>query len=280
MQLLARFKSLAQQETPAERRERMLPGIMYGLMIASSYTIVSGVVNQLSFPDLPISTDWQSLFLTWLFLVIWLGAGGGFVNWFTQNEESVVPGLLVMTLTALGTGALILEDNLPSRFGKTMLLLLPVIAVGLMMTIALRWFGVHHAEIVEKEKRLRIRGILILIVLALLLGGGSGFAMTHWEDSTLSGVREIHDRLQIATNDPGRMNKLFPMGDLPGLASHIGDPYTLLGKPSGQIVTAIEVTARFEDGYRFTCIVILIIPADVPTLRACAEGDRISLRTQ
>jgi hypothetical protein len=121
---------------------------------------------------------------------------------------------------------------------------------------------------------------LILTVLALLLGGGSGFAMTHWEDSTLSGVRETYDRLQIATTDPGRMNKLFPMGDLPGLASHIGDPYTLLGKPSGQIVTGIEVTARFEDGYKFTCIIILIIPADVPTLRACAEGDRISLSAE
>jgi hypothetical protein len=57
-------------------------------------------------------------------------------------------------------------------------------------------------------------------------------------------------------------------------------PYTLLGKPAGQLVTAIEVTARFKDGYQFKCMVLIILPADVPSMRACAEGDRIFLPAQ
>jgi hypothetical protein len=116
-------------------------------------------------------------------------------------------------------------------------------------------------------------------VLAVFFGGLTGFALTRWEESTLSGVREIHDRLQIAANEPPRINKLFPLQNLPGLASHIGTPYTLLGKPSGQLVTAIEVTARFNDGYQFTCMVLIILPADVPSVRTCTEGDRVSLST-
>lgn len=100
MRWIARYKTLAQQETPAEHRQRMLPGILYGFIIATSYTIVSGTVNQLLFPDLPIGVDWHVLFLTWLFFSTWLGVGGGFVNWFTQTEESVIPSWLVLTVTA------------------------------------------------------------------------------------------------------------------------------------------------------------------------------------
>lgn len=138
MKFIARFKTLAHEETPAERRQRMLPGIMYGLMIASSYAIVSGVVNLLSFPGLPIGVDWRTLLITWLFFAIWLGAGGGFINWFTQTEEGLVISLFVMTLTALGAGILTFEGNLATRFGKIMLLVLPVIAISLAMTILLR----------------------------------------------------------------------------------------------------------------------------------------------
>src|SRR5512138_2080477 len=234
MQFLARVKNLAQEETPAARRQRMLPGILYGLVMASSYAIVSGTINQLLFPDLPIGVNWHILFLTWLFFGIWLGVGGGFVNWFTQTEESVIPSWLVMTVTALAAGSLILEDNLPARLGKTMLLVLPILAVSLIMTITLRWFGIHHAEFLEKEKSRRTRGILILTLLAIFLGALTGFSLTRWEESTLSGVREIHDRLQIAANQATRINKLFPLNNLPGLPSHVGTPYTLLGKPSGQ----------------------------------------------
>lgn len=280
MQFITRLKTLAQQETSAERRQRMLPGILYGLTVASSYAIVSGLVNQLSFPDLPIGIDWHTHLMIWLFFSLWLGVGGGFVNWFTQNEEGFIPSLLIMILTALGAGTATLEGNLPVRFGKIGLLILPVIAVSLAATILLRWFGMHHAELLQKEKLVRTRGILILIALALVLGGGTGFALTRWADSTLSGVKEIDRRLQAAAANPDSANELFPLNDLPDLASHLGVSYALLGKPYGQLVDAIQVTARFEDGYQFTCVVLLILPSGSPYLRACAEGDRVSLPAQ
>jgi len=277
MQFIAHFKTLAGQETPAERRQRMLPGAIYGLVIAGSYAVVSGIVNKLSFPDLPIGIDWRNLLMTWFFFALWLGIGGGFINWFTQTEEGLVISLFVMTLTALGAGAVTLDDELPARFGKIMLLVLPVIAVSLFMTIILRWLGVHHADLVEKEKKLRIRGIFILAALALFIGGLTGFLLTHWEDSTLSGVSFIHSRLQTAAADRAKVNELFSLNDLPRLASHIGVPYILLGKPYGQLIGTIEVAVNFKDGYQFTCIIVVIEPAMLPSLRACTEGDEIFL---
>jgi len=279
MQFIQQFKTMAQQETPAERRQRMLPGAMYGLIIATSYALVGSIVNQLSFPELPVGVDWRNLLITWSFFAVWLGVGGAFINWFTQTEESMVTGLFVMMLIALGAGALTLEGNLPAQFGKLLLLALPVMAISLVMTITLRWLGVRHVESVEKEKTLKTKRIAILVVIAFSIGGLTGLGLTRWGDSTLSAARYVHDRLQTLAVEPVQAEGFFPLNDVPGLASRLGMPYTLHGKPSGQSITAAEITADFDDGYRITCV-LLVFPDKPPFLRACAEGDKVSLPVQ
>lgn len=276
MQWIDRLKTLAQQETPAERRQRMIPGALYGLILASSYAIIGMVVNQLSFPGLPVGVDWRYLFITWLFLALWLGVGGGFINWFTQTEESLAVGLLVMVLIALGAGALTLEGDLPVQFGKIMLLALPVLAISILMTITLRWLGDRHAAILEKAGILKTRRIVVLAAIAIALGGSIGFWLTRWSEPVSRGVRDIHDRLQTAAADADQVEALFPPGDLPGLESHLGAAYTLYGHPSGQSVVAVDVTANFDDGYQITCV-LLVFPDQPPFLRACAEGGKVTL---
>ncbi len=276
MQFIARMKTLAQQETPAERRLRMLPGAMYGLIIASTYAFVGSIVNQLSFPDLPVGVDWRNLFITWSFFAVWLGLGGGFINWFTQTEESVVAGWLAMTVIALGAGSFTLEGNLPTQFGKIILLVLPVLAISLLMTITLRWLGEHHAEIFENRHVLRTRRIAILVGIALSIGGLTGLGLTHWTKATQEAVRDIHSRLQTVAADPSQMEALFPPNDVPGLESHLDTPYTLRGKPSGESVAAAEVSIDFSDKYQVTCVLLVFLDKP-PFLRACAEGDEVIL---
>jgi hypothetical protein len=276
MGFIARLKTLAQQETPAERRQRMVPGAMYGLIIASSYGLVGSMVNQLSFPDLPVGVDWHRLFITWLFLAVWLGLGGGFINWFTQTDESMATGLLAMTVSALGAGALTLEGDLPAQFGKVILLVLPMLAVSLLMTITLRWLGVSHAEIIEKARAQKINRIGGLVAIALAIGGITGFWLNLWTDTTQRGVRDIHGRLRTITVDAAQATALFPLSDMPGLEAHFGTPYTLHGRPSGQSVVATEVNVDFNDGYQITCV-LLIFPDKPPFLRACAEGEEVTL---
>ena len=272
MQLIARIKTLAQQETPAERRQRMVPGAVYGLIIASTYALVGGIVNQLSFPDLPVGVDWRNLLITWSFFAVWLGVGGAFINWFTQTDESMLTGLFVMSLIALGGGVLTFEGSLPTQFGKLLLLALPVLAISLLMTITLRGLGVRHAEIMEHKRP----GITVLVVIALAIGGISGLGLNRWTVATQRGVRDIHSRFQTIANDPTQAELLFPLTELPGLESHLNTPYALHGHPSGQSVTAAEVTVDFKDGYQITCV-LLIFPDKPPFLRACAEGDKVIL---
>lgn len=233
MQIIQRFKIMAQQETFAERRLRMLPGAMYGLVIASTYALVGSMVNQLSFPDLPVGVDWRSLLQTWLFSAVWLGVGGAFINWFTQTEESMVTGLLVMTLIALGAGALTLEGKLPAQFGKILLLALPVMAISLVMTITLRWLGVRHADSVEREQTLWTKSIAILAALALAIGGLTGFGLTRWGDSTLSAARYVHERLQTLAVEPVQAEGFFPLNDVPGLASALACLTPCMANPPG-----------------------------------------------
>ena len=279
MQFLTHFKTLAQQETPAERSQRMVPGVVYGLIIATTYALVGSLVNQLSFPDLPVGVDWRSLLMTWLFLAVWLGLGGGFINWFTQTEEALVTSLLVMTLIALGASALTFEGDLPAQFGKILLLALPVIAISLVMTITLRWLGVRHADNVEREKTLWTKSVAILVAIALVIGGLTGLGLTRWSEKTSRGVRYVHSRLQTLAAEPVQAESFFPLNDVPGLASHLGMPYILYGRSSGQSVTAVEVTVKFKDGYHITCL-LLVFPDTTPFLRACAEGDTVTLPAQ
>lgn len=276
MGLVNQFKTLAQQETPVERRKRMLPGAIYGLVIATSYGLVGGFVNQFSFSDLPVGVNWEYLLISALFFAVWLGIGGAFVNWFTQTEESLVISLFVMSSIALAASWLTFEGPLPTQLGKIVLLALPVLAISLLMTLMLRWLGVKHAEALEKEPESRRRQIRALLVIALLIGSGTGSALTRWPTATQRAVRYIHENIQTLIANPSDSETLFLVRDVPEIVGHLDSPYTVRGKPSGQSVVAVEVTIDFEDGYRMACV-LLVFPDKVPFPRDCVEGDEVPL---
>jgi hypothetical protein len=273
------LKTLAQQETPTERRQRMLPGAIYGLVIAGSYALVGSVVNQLSFPDVPASANWGYLLTVSLFFVIWLGIGGAFVNWFTQTEEGLVISLFLMSAIAMVASWLTFEGPLPTQLGKILLLVLPVLAISLLMTLALRWLGVQHAEISEKNPVSQRRQLLSLILVAVIIGGGTGFALTRWPPATQRAVRYIHEKIQAVATNPADAESLFLLRDVPDIQDHLQSPYTLRGKPSGQSVVGVEVNIDFKDGYQVACV-LLVFPDQTPLPRACAEGENISLPSQ
>lgn len=276
MRFIDQFKTLAQQETSAERRQRMVPGAIYGLIIASSYLLVGSFINQLSFPDLPVGVDWRNLLITSMFFAIWLGLGGAFVNWFTQTEEGLVISLMLMMGIALAAAALTFEGPLPAQLGKIILLALPVIAISLLMTITLRWLGVKHADALERNAESRRGRILALFVIAVLIGAGTGSALTRWTGATQRAVRYLHEKIQTVSVSSSQSESLFLLRDVPGLKGHLGTPYTLRGKPSGQSVVAIEVNVDFKDGYHMACI-LLVFPDQVPFPRTCTEGEQVLL---
>lgn len=277
MRFLENLRTLAGQETPAERRRRMLPGAMYGLIIACAYGLVGSCINQLLYPGVPVGVNWRSHLPTWLFLAAWLGLGGLFINWFTQTEESMLPGLLSMTAAALAASLSTLDGPLPTQLGKILLLALPVLAWSLLMTFTLRWLGDHHAAAVEMEPASRRIRIASLVAIALAIGGLTGFWLARWNGDTYRGVLDMHVRLQTAASDPSLAGTLLPVSDLPGLEAHLGSPYTIRARPSGQSVVAVETWIDFQDGYRIACI-SFVFPDKPPSLDACAEGEKVYLQ--
>lgn len=275
MRFVDRFRTLAQEETSAERRQRMLPGGIYGLVIAGSYALIGSIVNQISFPDVPVGVDWKYLSITALFFAVWLGIGGAFVNWFTQTEEGFVISLLVMSAIALAASWLTFQGPLPTQLGRILLLVLPVFGISLLMTMTLRWLGVRHANVLEKGVNVR-RHILGLLTVALLIGGGTGFALTRWPSAVHRAVRYIHQTIQTLAADPADSETLFLMRDVPGIQEHLKSPYTLRGKPSGESVVAVEVNIDFQDGYQAACM-LLVFPDQVPFPQTCVEGADILL---
>jgi hypothetical protein len=163
--------------------------------------------------------------------------------------------------------------------GKIFLLVLPVLAISLLMTITLRWLGVQHADVFEKDRASRQRRIIWLIAVAVLIGGGTGSALTRWPSATQRAVRYIHEKIQAVIADPADSESLFLMRDVPEIKDHLDTPYTLHGKPSGQSVVGVEVNIDFSDGYRVACV-LLVFPDQTPFPRLCAEGEDVSLPPQ
>jgi hypothetical protein len=277
MRFLGSFRTLAGQETPAERRRRMLPGAMYGLIIASAYGLVGSFVNRLLYPDLPVGVDWPNHLTTWFFLAAWLGMGGLLINWFTQTEESILPGLFAMSTTALAASLFTLDGNLPTQLGKILLLALPILAWSLLMTLLLRWLGDRHAAALEKDPASRRVRIASLVALALAIGGLTGSWLARWNKDTYRAVQDMHARLQTAASDPSTAGSLLHLQDLPGWEAHNSMPYTIHARPSGQSVVAVETWINFQDGYRIACI-SFVFPDKPPSVDACAEGEKVSLR--
>ena len=276
MSFVDRFRTLAQEETPAERRQRMLPGAVYGVVIAGSYALVGSIVNQVSFPDIPVGVDWQPLFISSLFFALWLGLGGAFVNWFTQIEDGLVISWMVMFAIALGASWLTFEGPLPTQLGRIFLLVLPAFGLSLLMAITLRWLGVQHASALERRDVSQRQRISSLIAAAVLIGGVIGFALTRWPSAVQRGVRYIHQHIQTVIAEPSSSETLFLMRDVPAIKAHLNSPYTLRGRFSGESVVGVEVNIDFQDGYRVACG-LLVFPDQTPFPPTCVEGEKISL---
>jgi hypothetical protein len=277
MPLIQTLRTLAAQETPAQRRCRTVPGALYGLGMAAIYTLIGATVNQLSYPDIPVAVDGPGLLFTWLLLSGWLGLGGWLVNWFTYTEESFTFSVPVMIAGSLLVGTYFTSGSLLEKMSTSALLLLILPGYSLFMTIILRSLGVRHADLLdERDRAVKIRGFSGLIVTVLILGALPGLGLTRWSDQTATAARAIQTRLQNAAADPGKLDGIFPLASVPGLAHHLQTPYTLRARPSAESVVAFDVTVDFNDGYQMTCA-LLVFSEESPFLRACAEGATVSL---
>ena len=72
------------EETLKERSERMLPGVIIGLIAGTAYVLTSSTINVISLPALHLSPDWIRLLTNLVEYDIVLALAGAIAGWFTE----------------------------------------------------------------------------------------------------------------------------------------------------------------------------------------------------
>src|SRR5512135_2277283 len=96
--MLENLRRIYQQETPAERKQRVLPAAVCGALIATAYVLTFFLVNVYTFPNLPLGVDWARMLTMWIGLSLALAFFGAAAAWFTEEHTGIVAGGLIFTV--------------------------------------------------------------------------------------------------------------------------------------------------------------------------------------
>jgi hypothetical protein len=157
-------------ESVAIRSRRSLGGALYGFLGGSAFALFAGTVDMLTYPDLPIYTDWASIFALWAWLAFVLAGVGAIIGWFTDRLRGVAVGASILALTLLLLTATQASFIPVANFIFIILLILPVTAICIPIAMILRSLANRHMDALNKTGLLCARGLIWLVFLALLLG--------------------------------------------------------------------------------------------------------------
>src|SRR5215208_1251334 len=237
-----------------------LVGAFYGFLVGNFFVISAAIVDRLIYPDLPLGIDWSLFAMRW----VWVGPGLALIGAITSLFNEKMPGLLI---GALATGLLVLMSALffsPVTTGLKLIVLIfglvPVAALSLPVALILRWLVDKHENALQLQQR--IPRIILLVLLAILLGAGSGY-FSKMSRRAVEATRFMHHLLQTAPQAAKS-----PVRDLPGFQSHAGMGYQLLQSASKSSTEGFDVRAEYEDGYSVTCVVVLY-PGSQPYISDC-----------
>jgi hypothetical protein len=222
----------------------------YGLLAGSTYAIIFGVINVVSYPDLPLKVDWGHVAQVWLAISGWLVTTGLFVGWFTDDRESLIPATIIVTLLVLVASAYFTRAGVLPLGLTAYLLLLPILGITLTATYFLRRAASTIMLVFERNLGNKPRTIMVVTLLVLLTAGTIG-VVTRLGKPGVQAV-SYYDQLLQQPADTPLIAKYFPEEAI----SHLGMDYHLSVRVSSQIVTGYDVTTWFADGFDFTCLVI------------------------
>src|SRR4030042_1357622 len=130
-----------QQETFAERSNRLLPSAFYCALAATVYILVSSVINVIVYPNLHLGINWTGLFISWLEVGLVLALAGAIIGWFTEDHEGVVwGGVLLAVLIFVGNllVALISGCNATLMGQSLLLTAIPLLGAGILIAFVIR----------------------------------------------------------------------------------------------------------------------------------------------
>jgi len=95
-----RFLFSTGRKTLQERSERMLPGVVIGIILGTVYVLTLSLINFISLPALHLGLDWGRMLAALLEYDLALALVGAISGWFTGSSCRAIGGGIV-TLIAI-----------------------------------------------------------------------------------------------------------------------------------------------------------------------------------
>ncbi len=242
------------EETISERGVRILPGVLYGFLAATIFSLTYSTINPITFPGFHIGVDWTRFFLYWGGAGLGMIIAGFIVGWFSESYMGIIGGGIIMTVLLL-LGSLVISLINRSGAGSlatSFVTAIPLIGAAILFAGGLRLAINKHLQIRQEPdasiRRKRMAGLVAIVLLVGFIPGG----LSRFEGNTVDILRSMNDGLAASPSDPS-FGSRFPMDKLPGLESHWGVGYSLYPRISSTSAGSMDITVRFKDGYTFTC---------------------------
>jgi hypothetical protein len=266
------LKRNLQQETPAERSQRMIPAAALGALVATAYVWTFFLVNVYTFPALPLGLDLPRLLVMWIQFALGFAVFGAIAAWFTEEYAGIVGGGLIATILIGIVFLLSTRGQSSSSTMQSVIMALPLIGICMLAAWGLRWaahryLAIQHGSGTDRRKGL-IRHILTMTLIGLVPG-----VLMRMDLPSVQAIGHLHDLLQAAPGDPSVLPQL-PLERVPALAEHFGVDYRIYARQSASSAGALDVTVRFSDGFRMSCL--LPVGSGANFITQCNEGDDVN----
>ena len=249
-----------------QRLQRVVAGMVYGLILGGVYALVAGTIDALTFPDLPLRVDWGNV---WREVAITGLAGlalGAIAGWPENGWVGTLFGAGVIVVWEMGRSLLTVR----SALGVFLLIfVLPLVVLSFPMAGAFRWAVSRYTQVLQRPRlRRRVVGAAGVMLVVVALGAFSG-SWSRMIGPSESAVRKVHNVLQnvLASPEAG-LPQIFR--SVPDFRSQASKTYWLDQTASVASPTAILVHITFDNGYTVTCSVDT--ETDQPKISACAKG--------
>jgi hypothetical protein len=271
--MLQNIKRIYQEETMAQRGQRMVPAAIYAVLVATLYVLAFTLVNTYTFRNLPLGIDWLQVLKIWIGLAISLALFAAIATWFTEEYEGIVGGAVITTALIFLVLLVRARASQGTSAAQPIVTVLPLLGVGLLGAWAARWIAHRHIAVHNEKEDLRRKAWTRYILIVCLIGLVPGI-LGRMDSTSEYAIRQLHELLQAAPADPSVLPRL-PLKQVPSLQEHLGKDYVLYARQSTLAVGALDVTVRFSDGYAMTCL--LPVGSGNTFITDCSEGTSIQI---
>jgi hypothetical protein len=247
---------------------RRITGTLCGILVGLIYALVSGLINRVALPGVPLYTPSPGLALNILLMML-LGAVMGLITaWPEMNFFGIVlggllGGILFILQTILNT--LGSESAGILVYFTTIYMFLPMIVVTLPVSGLIRW-SINSLVPEDPSEPINIKKSILPLVVTLLLAGFVG-GLGLFSPQVRADMRQMDALLQTGVKTTAVAALPQPFQSVDGFLDNAHGRYTLEWADGSDLFTGPRpvtdndldqgtVTIRFENGYTMVCLFI------------------------